>query len=175
MILQPRAINFIAFLFLSASLIATLFVQFVLKIAPCPLCIFQRLALIGAAIVFFLAFLQNPKSFGIKVYAFFSLVFLVLGAFLSARHIWLQNAPLEKLPSCGGASLEYMLEVLPLTEIVREVFNGSGDCIKKDAVFFGLSLPVWALAAFLATSFLSLKNLFFKRKKYTNELKLDLK
>lgn len=175
MILQPRTLNFIAFVFILVILAITLFVQFGLKIAPCPLCIFQRLAIIGAGLIFLLAFLQNPRKFGIKFYAILSLLFLIVGAVLSARHIWLQNAPLEKLPTCGGASLEYMLQVLPLSEIAREIFNGSGDCIKKDAVILGLSMPFWALAAFLGLSFISLTNLFNKPKKYANDLKLDLK
>lgn len=175
MFLQPRTLNFFALTFVFIILLITLFVQFVLKIEPCPLCIFQRFAIIGAGIVFLLASLHNPKSLGIKLYALLSLIFAIVGVVLSSRHIWLQNAPISKLPNCGGASLDYMLKVLPLNEIVKEVFNGSGDCIKKDAAIFGLSMPIWSLSAFLILFFTSLKNLFYRKRKYLNDLKLDLK
>jgi disulfide bond formation protein DsbB len=49
-----------------------------------------------------------------------------------------------------GASLDYMLEVLPLAEVMAKVFTGSGECGTIDWRFLGLSMPAWVLAWLLA-------------------------
>ena len=52
------------------------------------------------------------------------------------------------MPSCG-ATLDYMLEVFPLLEVVRQVMTGGGECAKIDWTLLGLSMPAWVLAASL--------------------------
>ncbi|MGQ0656851.1 MAG: disulfide bond formation protein B, partial [Chromatiales bacterium] len=45
---------------------------------------------------------------------------------------------------------------LPVTETLRKVFRGSGECAEVDWTFFGLSIAEWSLlwfALFLLISF----------------------
>jgi len=48
-----------------------------------------------------------------------------------------------------GASLNYMLEVFPLTDVIRKVLTGSGECAVVSWSFLGLSMPAWVLLAAL--------------------------
>jgi disulfide bond formation protein DsbB len=68
---------------------------------------------------------------------------------VSARHIWIQHQPEGSVPACG-ASLDYLLEVFPLTDVIRKVLAGSGECARVTWTFLGLSMPGWVLIAALA-------------------------
>ena len=73
----------------------------------------------------------------------------VAGAAIAARHVWITAQPPGTVAECG-ASLDYMLEVLPLKEVLAKVLTGSGECGKIDWRFLGLSMPAWVLVWMLA-------------------------
>jgi len=129
---------------------------------PCPLCIFQRIGLIGLGIISFIAFLHNPKTNGMKrLYAFLGSLSILWSAGVAARHVWLQNLPPDKVPSCGPG-LDYWLETLPMKSVFQQVLSGSGECAKVDWTFLGQSLPVWSLVFFSILLLVSLWQLFRK-------------
>ena len=70
------------------------------------------------------------------------------GVGTAVRHLWLQNLPPDHVPDCGPG-LEYMLEVFPLTETLRMVFTGAGECAEVSWSLLGVSVPGWALVWFV--------------------------
>ena len=133
-----------------AALIAwALWLQYGKGIEPCPLCIFQRVAVIAVGIVFLLAALHNPKRSGAAFYALLTVVTAGAGALFAARQIWLQSLPKDLVPACGPG-LNYMLDTLPFTDVVRKVLEGSGECAEKGWVFLGLSIAGWTFVFFVA-------------------------
>ena len=119
-----------------------LFAQYVLGLAPCPLCIFQRIATILTGILFLIATLHNPRTTGARVYGALIGLAALGGVLISARHIWIQAQPPGTVAACG-ADLDYLLEIMPVTEVVSKVLTGSGECGKVDWTFLGLSMPWW--------------------------------
>jgi len=116
---------------------------------PCPLCIFQRVAVIAAGVVFAVAAIHNPAGrLGATLYGLLGLVAVGGGIGVAGRHLWLQSLPADEVPSCGPG-LDYMLEVLPLQQVVDMVLSGSGECAEIDFLFLGVSLPGWTLVGFL--------------------------
>ena len=65
---------------------------------------------------------------------------------IAARHVWLQNLPPDQVPACG-AGLDYMLDTLPLTSVVRQVLTASGECAEVSWRFLGLTMPTWVVIA----------------------------
>ena len=123
---------------------------------PCPLCIFQRIGLIGLGIISLIAFLHNPVSNAFKrFYALLGLLSILWSAGVAARHVWLQNLPPDQVPSCGPG-LDYWVETLPLKSVFEQVLKGSGECAKVDWTLLGQSLPVWSLAFFAVLALISL-------------------
>lgn len=118
--------------------------QFALNLDPCPLCIFQRVGVAFTGLVFLLAAIHDPRGFGRKIYG----VLILLGALvtigIAARHVWIQQLPPGTVPACG-ATLDYMLDVFPLTDVVRKVLTGSGECAAITWRLLGLSMPAWVL------------------------------
>jgi disulfide bond formation protein DsbB len=70
------------------------------------------------------------------------------GMGVSARHLYIQSLPEGAVPACG-ASLDYMLDVFPLTDVLRKVLTGSGECARIDWKLLGLSMPGWVLISVL--------------------------
>jgi disulfide bond formation protein DsbB len=122
-----------------------LFVQYGLSEEPCPLCILQRVAVIAIGVLFLIAWLHNPASPGIRrIYGALILLAAVTGIGIAARHIYVINAPPGAVAECG-ASLDYMMDVLPLHEVLGKVLSGSGECAKVTWRFLGFSMPSWVL------------------------------
>ncbi|SFM00876.1 disulfide bond formation protein B [Marinobacter zhejiangensis] len=130
------------------ALLATAFyMEHVKGLEPCPLCWLQRYAFMAVAVVSLLAVLHNPAGVGARIYGFLLALFSGLGLGLAGRQLWLQSLPADQVPACGP-SVEYMLEVFPLTEVLATAIRGTGDCAAVVWRFLGLSIPGWTAVFF---------------------------
>lgn len=145
---SPRITFLLQALLAVAAMAFALFLQHHEGLEPCPLCIFQRLAVIGFGLVALLAWLQGPGLSGRRLYAGLQLLPLGWGLLVAGRHVWLQHLPADQVPSCGPG-LDYWMAALPWQEVIRQVFQGSGECAKIDWTLFGLSLPMMVLMLFV--------------------------
>jgi disulfide bond formation protein DsbB len=149
-LLPPRRIGYVLGFFVCLSLIAyAYYLQYALDLEPCPLCILQRVCVIAMGLVFLVAVFHNPGRAGATVYALMQLVFGATGAALAARQVWLQSLRGDQVPACG-MSLSYMMETLPYADVLRKVFEGSGECAEKGWEFLHLSIAGWTLVFFVA-------------------------
>jgi len=139
-----RVVNFAGFAVCCGLMGFALFAQHVLLLDPCPLCVFQRVAVISIGIIFLVAALHNPHGAGRIVYGVLLALAAGGGAAVAGRHAWLQQLPPDQVPSCGPG-LDYMLDTLPFTEVLSKVFRGSGECAEIVWQFLGLSMPGWVL------------------------------
>ena len=156
---QPsiRSLFLIGFVLCLLMLGFALFSQHFMDLEPCPLCIFQRVAVMALGLVFLLGALHNPStSFGRRAYGQLVIIAALCGAAISGRHTWLQHLPPEKVPECGPG-LSYWLDNLPMTSVFNKVFAGSGECAEVEWSLFGLSMPEWTLVAFIAFALYGLK------------------
>src|SRR5687767_2620137 len=135
-----RAGNALGFLACVALMAYALYAQHVLGLEPCPLCIFQRVAVIVVGVLFLVAALHNPAGKGAFVYGALIDLATLAGIGVSARHVWIQAQPPGTVAS-GGADLDYMLDTMPFTEVVTKVLSGSGECGKIDWPFLVLWRP----------------------------------
>ena len=147
--MTPRKANALGFAACAAMLAYAYYAQFVLHLEPCPLCIFQRLGIFAIGVVFGLACLQDPVSWGRKAYAALIGIAALVTIGVAARHLYIQSAPPGSVPACG-ASLDFMLKVFPLTDVLVKVLTGSGECAQITWRFLGVSMPGWVLIAALA-------------------------
>jgi disulfide bond formation protein DsbB len=154
-IFRPRIWFLLVALACTAMILYALYVQHALFIDPCPLCVFQRMAFIWIGAMALLAFIHNPAGSGRWVYASLLALGGIAGAGIAGRHVWLQHLPADQVPDCG-MGLNYMLETLPFSDVLSEVFSGSGECAKVDWAFFGLSMPNWSLMAYIGLTVITL-------------------
>ncbi len=144
---HSRFAYFTAFLCVCAMLGVTYYLQFFANFKPCPLCILQRCALVAMGCVFFFGALLRLEKSGKLTLSALAYLFALLGALLAARQVWIQHLPPNTSPDCG-ASLEYMLQALPLLQVLQHILVGGADCSHVDWTFLGLSLAEWSLVSF---------------------------
>jgi len=147
--MTARLGNFSAFAACAALLAYAYYTQFFLHLEPCPLCIFQRVGVFALSVVFLLATVHDPVSWGRSVYAVLVALAALATMGVAARHLYIQSLPPDAVPACGAA-LSYLMKVFSLSEVVVKVLTGSGKCAKVTWSLLGLSMPGWVLIAALA-------------------------
>ena len=153
----PRfVLLFVAFASIG-MLVFGLYLQHVVGLEPCPMCIVQRYALLSVAMLAGLtaAFSRRATLIGGSGLLFFSASF---GTFVAARQSWLQWFPPESA-SCGR-DFYGMIETFPLQRVIPMIFKGSGDCSKVDWTFLGLSIANWSFLSFSAISLIVITLIF---------------
>lgn len=148
----PRRILALTAAVCAALLGYGLYLQHVVGLEPCPMCIVQRYALLLVGLVAAVtAALQGRWSYPIGLMSMGGLA--GFGAFVAARQSFLQWYPPEVL-TCGR-DLYGMIESFPLKRVIPMVFKGSGDCSKVDWIFLGLTIANWSFLFFAGILVLS--------------------
>jgi len=124
-----------------------LYLQFAAHEDPCPLCILQRYAFLAIAL-FALVGSGLRNWGGIRATETLILLAAVCGVASAGKHVWTLAHPAS---SCGFDALEPIVDALPLAKIWPSVFQVSGLCETPYPPILGLSLPQWALVAFVLT------------------------
>ena len=141
-VFSRRSANLIGLAACASMIGYALYAQYYLYLDPCPLCLFQRFAVIGLGLIFLLAAIHNPKSaIWQKLYAILIGVAALIGVAIAAKHLWIQAQPAGSIPSCG-ANLDHLFKIMSVFDVIRKVFSGSGECAKVDDLL-GLSWPWW--------------------------------
>ena len=144
-----RAAYLLGFVVCAGLMAWALYLQYVMELEPCPLCVFQRVAVIATGVVFLAAAIHNPGRGGATFYAVLTVATAGTGAALAAWQVWIQAQPKGSVAACG-MGLNYMLETMPLTDVISRVLKGSGECAEQGWVFLGLAIPSWTLVFFVA-------------------------
>jgi protein dithiol:quinone oxidoreductase len=143
-----RVAYFIGFLICAGLMAYALYLQYVEMLEPCPMCWFQRIAVVALGLVFLVGAVMNPGRPGVRMLAWLSLITGGAGAALAARHLYIQSMPADALPSCG-MGITYMLESMPFLDVFARALKGSVECNKIDLIL-GLPIPAWTLIFFVA-------------------------
>jgi disulfide bond formation protein DsbB len=144
-----RSGNLLGFLACAGLLAFGYYLQFAKGLEPCPLCIIQRVCLLGVGIVFLAAAIHHPRRVGGWVYAALTAIVAAIGAGVAIRHVWLQHTPADQRPSCGPG-LEFLFSNFGPLGGLQRVLRGSGECGTVDWTFLGMSIPEWTLMWFVA-------------------------
>lgn len=128
---------------------ASFFVQHVLLVEPCPLCIIQRSTYALLALVFLAAALLGRRPAAQRVFLGVALLLVLIGGGVAAYQSQLQLFPPALATTCGPG-LSYMMDTLPMTEIVGKIFEAHGDCSDTSFRILGLTLAQISFGIFFA-------------------------
>jgi len=150
LLVSRRIGNLVGFLACAGMLAFGYYLQFVVGLEPCPLCIIQRLLLLAIGLAFLAAAVHHPAGrVGAGLYGGAIALFAALGIAVAGRHVWLQHIPAEQRPACGPA-LDFLLSTFGPFEGLARVLRGSGECGAVDWTLLSFSIPEWTLVAFVA-------------------------
>ena len=130
-----------------------LLVEFALGLAPCPLCMMQRIWFaLTASSLGLVCIITSMGHLPVSQRA----VRLVGGGF-AIRQLWLQSLPSDHSLSC--ADLSYMIDAFPLGDLLAAMTSGTGDCAVVHDVIPLMSIAGWALIGFSLLFFASVMQL----------------
>jgi disulfide bond formation protein DsbB len=141
----PRRVMGLLALVCAGMLCFGAYLQHVVGLEPCPMCIVQRYA--DFFVLFFAIVVSATSKRAVQLGStFLLLVSAGFGAFVAARQSFLQWYPPEVV-SCGR-DFYGMIENFPLQRALPMIFKGSGDCSKVDWTFLGGSIANWSFVWF---------------------------
>jgi protein dithiol:quinone oxidoreductase len=147
-LLKPRNLFWLTAFGCFAAIAAALYMEHVWGLEPCPLCVFQRVAVIVAGLIALLAAIYHPVSLGRKIYGGLIVLTSVIGGAIAIRQLYLQSLPEDQVPACSPG-LDYLMDVFPMTEVLQMVLTGDGSCAEVSWTFIGISIPGWTLVGFV--------------------------
>ena len=153
----------LGFLFCVGLMLAAFYFLFVGGLDPCPLCISQRIMVVAVGLVMLAAAIHNPGPVGIRNYGVAAGLTALIGASISGRHVWIQHLPADEVPACGPG-LSYMFQYFPLSDTLRAMVTGTGDCAKADWTLLGFSMPFWVLVCFIGLAALGFAQILNARR-----------
>ncbi len=142
---MPRVFGLIA-LACAGLLAFGLYLQHVVGLNPCPMCIVQRYAMIGLLLLGLVGFFVRRAAVASGLALLLTLM-AGFGAFVAARQSWLQWYPPEVV-SCGR-DFYGMIEICPIGRAIPVIFKGSGDCSAIDWTFLGGTIANWSFVWFV--------------------------
>ena len=130
-----------------------LYLQHVVGLEPCPMCIVQRYAMVLIALLAGLGAVWPMRTVSFWVGGLLTLL-SAGGAYVAARQSWLQWYPPE-VASCGR-DFYGMVENFPINRAIPMIFKGGGDCSVVDWTFLGGSIANWSFVCFVGIALLAL-------------------
>jgi protein dithiol:quinone oxidoreductase len=143
---RRRKINLLCAIVCAAMLGYAIYAEKVLDFVPCPLCMFQRVCVGALGVVFLIAALHPAKRAGAIFYGILTFIMAAATCWVAGRHVWIQAQPPGTVPA-WGAPLDALMEMFPLSDVIRRVMTGGGECGVIDWTFLGISMPGWVLIA----------------------------
>lgn len=143
-----RLLNVAVFLATVITIGIVLYMEHVMLLSPCGLCITQRVFVILCGLTCLASAIHNPSVQGQKLYAFGGASMCVIGSYFAGRQIWLQHLPEDQVPACGPG-LSYLYENFPFIEVLNFLLKGDGNCAEVQFRFLGLSIPEMSMVAFV--------------------------
>ncbi|MDR2224488.1 MULTISPECIES: disulfide bond formation protein DsbB [Providencia] len=144
---------------------AALYFQHVMKLQPCVMCIYERVALLGVMFAGLIGAIA-PRNVIIRWVA---IVVWIYAAWRGLDLAW-EHTMLQLYPS-PFASCDFFVNFpdwLPLQEWVPAMFEATGDCSVRQWAFLGLDMPQWLIgifAAYILVAVIVLISQFFPAKK----------
>lgn len=125
-----------------ALLAVALYLQHVMYLLPCPLCVIQRYLFLAIALCCLVGAFGGKPRLG----AGLALLGALGGLGVVGRHLWVMAHPGL---SCGIDPMQSTLNKIPTAEYLPWLFEAEGMCGDAHDTLLGLSIPQWSALWFV--------------------------
>ena len=119
------------FLISLLSLIIALYIEYVMVIKPCKLCLYQRIPYLILLFISILGYIYNKMS----LWIYLSILVFFLSAIVSGYHVGIENGIFEELKVCKND-----LDVLNKEDLLNSLKNQNISCKEVPIKLYNLSL-----------------------------------
>ena len=114
------------------SLLSAIYIEHIIKIKPCKLCIYQRFPYLLAIFISFLGYYFSNNRLWIKLLALIFLISLVL----SGYHVGIENEFFNEFSGCTNENINLMDK----SKILNSLQNETNSCKNVNFKILGMSL-----------------------------------
>lgn len=147
-LVSPRMPGYLTTLYLlgfvacAALLGAAYYFEYFLYLDPCPLCVVQRVVTLVIGLSCLVAAISRGLLSLQLVMMGVVVITAAFGIWVADHHVFIQNLPEDQVPACGP-DLAYMIETLPMNDLINRMLQGNGSCADVSWHFLSLSMPEW--------------------------------
>ena len=153
--LSIKKFYFIVFGICLISLISTIYIQYILEVNPCTLCLYQRIPYIVAIFICFIGFNYYNKIF----WLYLLILVFVFSLILSGYHVGIENNIFEEFQGCTNNTLN----ITNKSDLLNSLANTLPNCKEVTFKIFGLSLATINLIISLLIVLLSLRIINYEK------------
>ncbi|PVZ10412.1 MULTISPECIES: disulfide bond formation protein B [unclassified Pseudomonas] len=154
-LVRSRSPFILGFLIAASALGAAFYLEEIANLAPCSLCIVQRVFIGAVGALCFLGALCVPGRRVARRYALASILCCSLGAASAVRQLWLQNYANPADAMCFSG-VWHLLTSLPMADAAKALVLGTPDCANVTWTLLGMSLPEWSLLTYCGLAMLAI-------------------
>ncbi len=152
--INQLAINSKAWLILMASALSlelvALYFQYIMSLAPCIMCVYQRLAIVSIILAGLIGYAFNQYMIArLLAFALWG-IGSVWGLVIALEHVDMQGATLSFFYSCDV--IPNFPQWAPLHQWIPFLFEATGDCGDINWQFLGYSMPQWMTVVYAVYS-----------------------
>lgn len=147
--MKHRYVFLAIFLACAALLTVAVYLQATRHLAPCPLCVGQRIVYWLVGLVALIAFLHDPTRVARRWYAVVLALLSLVGVAIALRQEWIIYFAHTAGCSSQISVEEKILNSLPLAKWWPGMFAAEGDCASVTWKLLGLAIPEWSLLGFV--------------------------
>jgi len=132
MLLSIKKNYFLVFIISMISILSAVYIEFVLKINPCTLCIYQRIPYIFSIFICFLGYYNN------NVFFWLYLLFLTffISVVLSGYHVGIENNIFKEFSGCTNNNIN----LIDKEELLKSLNYSRPNCKNISFKILGFSL-----------------------------------
>ena len=131
------------------SLLSAVYIEYVLNIRPCTLCLYQRVPYIISIFICFFGYYYYKNLYWLILL----IIVFITNSFLAGYHVGIENNIFEEFSGCTGNNLN----ITDKLELLKSLNNSMPNCKNVDFKLMGLSLATINFIISIVISFISIK------------------
>ncbi len=139
------------------SILSALYIEYILSVPVCKLCMYQRIPYIFSIIICFFGFFF-PNN---KIWICLLIISFVGSLFISGYHIGIENAIFPEFSGCTNDSLNTINKL----ELLQSLNNFLPNCKDVNFRIFGLSLATINFLISIALAAITIRYFYYEKNK----------
>tara|TARA_Y100000741_G_C17900316_1_gene414968 strand:+ start:47 stop:526 length:480 start_codon:yes stop_codon:yes gene_type:complete len=131
-LLNIKKIYLLVFIISIISIFSAIYIEFVLKVNPCTLCIYQRIPYLASIFICFLGYYNNKFFF----WLYLLLLTFLISAILSGYHVGIENNVFKEFSGCTNDNIN----LINKEELLKSLNYSRPNCKNISFKILGLSL-----------------------------------
>ena len=149
----------IIFITVIISLLSAVYIEYVLNVKPCTLCLYQRVPYIISIFICFFGYNYHKNLY----WLIFLIIIFIISSVLSGYHVGIENNIFEEFSGCTGNNINITNKV----ELLESLNNSMPNCKNVDFKILGLSLATINFIISIVIIFTSIKYFINEKNRQT--------